>query len=155
MAAPAPPLGASGVAAFGGTAPHDVARATDVQTASVTASKGWIRWLPANAPMAAYLQLTNQGDHPVTLLGASSPRFAQVMLHQSVEKGEMSHMRMVASLVLPPHQTVAIAPGGYHLMMMSPPTPVAVGEQIKVTLTFSDGQILDVTLPVSPPTRMR
>ena len=105
--------------------------------------------------MAAYLQLTNQGDGPVTLVGASSPRFTQVMLHQSVEMGAMSQMRMVATLVLPPHQSVAIAPGGYHLMLMSPSTPVAVGEKILVILRFSNGQVLYVSLPVCPPTRMR
>jgi len=125
------------------------------QIGSVMATEGWIRWLPGNAPMAAYMLLTNRGNDPVTLIAASSPRFAQVMLHQSVEKGDMSQMRMVATLVLPPHQNIAIAPGGYHLMLMSPPTPIVIGEQVEVTLEFSDGEILHVTLPVSPPTRTR
>ena len=124
-------------------------------TAPVTASEGWIRWLPGNAPMAAYMLLTNKGSATMTLVSASSPRFTQIMLHQSVDMSGMSQMKMVATLVLPPHQTVAIAPGGYHLMLMSPQTPVAVGERIPMTLQFSDGQRLDVTLPVSPPTRMR
>ena len=131
-----------------------VEKTPTMSQAPVSASDGWIRWLPGNAPMAAYMLLKNQGDDSVTLMSASSPRFEQVMLHESVDQGGMSQMKMVETLSLPPHHVVAIAPGGYHLMLMTPRAPVAVGDQIMLTLTFSNAQVLTVTLPVSPPTRL-
>jgi len=38
-----------------------------------------------------------------------------------------------------------LEPGGYHLMFLGIPTPIAAGEDITVTLMLSDGSELDLT----------
>lgn len=120
------------------------------QAAQIRAEHGWIRVLPAGLPAGGYVMLHNDADQPVSLTGASSTRYASVMLHQSTTEGGMGRMKMVDHVVVPAHGEVAFAPGGYHLMLMQPPSPVQVGETVPVTLTFADGSKLDVPFIARP-----
>jgi copper(I)-binding protein len=46
---------------------------------------------------------------------------------------------------------VQFAPGGYHLMLMKRQQPLAVGDEVDITLEFEDGRRLPVTFrAVSP-----
>jgi copper(I)-binding protein len=45
-------------------------------------------------------------------------------------------------------KTVALAPGGYHLMMMDLKGPLKKGDKVPVTLTFEKAGKVDVTLDV-------
>lgn len=120
------------------------------QATQVHAEHGWIRVLPAGLPAGGYVVLHNDADQPATLTGASSARYASVMLHQSTTEGGMGRMKMVDHVVVPAHGNVAFAPGGYHLMLMQAQTPVQVGETVPVTLTFADGSRLDVPFLARP-----
>ncbi|MEO9079210.1 MAG: copper chaperone PCu(A)C, partial [Rhodanobacter sp.] len=87
----------------------------------------WIRVLPGALPAGAYVTLENDGDQPVALTGASSKAYAQVMLHHSSTQGGVSRMTMVDSLPVPAHGKAALAPAGYHLMLMQAVAPVEPG----------------------------
>jgi hypothetical protein len=108
----------------------------------VHASQAWIRVLPGALPAAGYVTLRNDGDQPAILRGASSPAYAQVMLHQSDSSRGMSHMTMLDRLTIPAHGQVALAPAGYHLMLMDAAKPVPAGETVTLTLRFDDGSTL-------------
>jgi copper(I)-binding protein len=120
---------------------------------SVTALHGWARWLPNELPAAGYVTLANAGVKPVDLVSASSPDYGSVMLHQSVSNGSTEKMIMVDKLTVPAHGQVAIAPGGYHLMLMAPRHKIAPGDTVHVNLKFSDGATVDAPLAVKPPTQ--
>ena len=47
-------------------------------------------------------------------------------------------MRPVAGVDLPARQPVALAPGGYHLMLMDLKEPLVAGRSIALTLSFED-----------------
>ena len=128
------------------TAPS--ARAT--QAEHVRAEHAWIRILPAGLPAGGYLTLRNEGDAPAALTGASSPRYAKVMLHQTTASAGTASMHMVEQLPVPPHGTVTLAPGGYHLMFSGAPTPVRPGNTVPVTLRFADGSTLPVQFQARP-----
>ena len=119
----------------------------------VSAAGGWARWLPNELPAAGYLTLANAGAKPVDLVSASSPDYGSVMLHQSVSNGSTSKMIMVDKLTVPAHGQVAIAPGGYHLMLMAPRHKIAPGDTVHVNLKFSNGAIVDTPLAVKAPTQ--
>lgn len=114
-------------------------------------SNTWIRYLPAGVPAGGYFTLTNNGSHPVTLRGASSAAFGMVMMHRSVQENGVSKMLPVDSLDVPAGGTVEFKPGGYHLMLMSPTSKIAPGEQIPLTLEFADGETLTGKFAVRGP----
>ncbi|MBD8879135.1 MULTISPECIES: copper chaperone PCu(A)C [Rhodanobacter] len=113
-------------------------------TTRISASHAWIRVLPGALPAGAYVVLRNDGDKPVALTGASTPDYGMAMLHRSTQSGGSSRMAMVDALPIPAHGTQALAPGGYHLMLMDARHPVQPGDTVRITLKFDNG----VTLPV-------
>jgi copper(I)-binding protein len=52
----------------------------------------------------------------------------------------------VRSITVPAHGNVTFAPGGYHLMCMSP--VMKPGDKVAVTLTLQGGGTIASTLPV-------
>ena len=58
-------------------------------------------------------------------------------------------MRQIMSLPLPAGETVELAPGGYHVMLIGLVDPLEVGETIDVTLTMASGAVRTVTAAVS------
>ena len=112
------------------------------QADHVHASGAWIRVMPANLPAGGYVVLRNDGDQPAVLDGASSTAYGSVMLHQSSTDTGMGRMRMVDSLTVPAHGQVALAPGGYHFMLMDAGKPVQPGQTVQLTLHFADGSTL-------------
>jgi len=120
------------------------------EAAHVRAGQAWIRVLPGDLPAGGYVVLSNDGDQPATLRGATSPRYGSVMLHRSSGEGGMSRMAMVDSLVVPAHGKVELAPGGYHLMLMHAVAPVKPGERVPLSLRFADGSTLAVDFAARP-----
>jgi copper(I)-binding protein len=57
-------------------------------------------------------------------------------------------MRQIMSLPLPAGETVELAPGGYHVMLIGLVDPLEVGETIDVTLTMASGAVRTVTAEV-------
>lgn len=120
------------------------------QADHVKASHAWLRLLPGALPAGGYLTLANDGSQAVQLTNASSPDYAQVMLHQSTEQGGMSQMRMLDHLAVPAHGQVALAPAGYHLMMMKADRTLKPGDNVRVILRFADGSTLPVDFTARP-----
>lgn len=119
-------------------------------TPQVSASHAWIRVLPGDLPAGAYVVLHNDGDQPISLTGAHSDAYGMAMLHQSAQVGGNSHMTMVAALPIPAHGTQALAPGGYHLMLMDARQPVQPGQHVRITLEFTGGGTLPVEFTARP-----
>ena len=119
-------------------------------TVHVAATHAWIRVLPGALPAGAYVVLRNDGDQPVALTGASTPAYGMAMLHRSTQSGGTSRMAMVDALPIPAHGTQALAPGGYHLMLMDAKQPVQPGDTVRITLKFGDGSTLPVDFLARP-----
>ncbi len=117
---------------------------------SIQASAAWIRVLPGNLPAGGYVSLHNKGSRAAAVVAADSPAYAQVMLHESSSEGGMSRMSEVKSLAIPPHASMQLAPGGYHLMLMQARQPVTPGHVVTVTLHFADGSELPVQFATRP-----
>jgi hypothetical protein len=106
--------------------------------AAATISNPWLRMLPGNLPAAGYFTLTNDGQKPLTLTGASSPDCGMLMLHKSSDTGGMSSMEDVTAITIAPGDKVTFKTGSYHLMCMDPKPGLKKGGTAKVTLTFAD-----------------
>ena len=100
----------------------------------------WFRLIIASRPAAGYAEIGNDGAQPRTLVGAKSPGCGTLLLHRSVSRGGVEQMDMVDSIAIPAHGHIAFAPGGYHLMCMSPSPSLKPGGSVPVTLSFADGR---------------
>lgn len=111
----------------------------------------WVREPPpVPGPLAAYLDLVNDGTRARTLVGVRSPDAGSVMLHATVHADGVARMRHLDELVVPPGERVLLAPGGAHLMLFAPARPVTAGDQLRLILEFADGDCLQVDAPVVP-----
>ena len=54
-------------------------------------------------------------------------------------EGGVMRMRRVDSLDLPAGKTVALEPGGYHVMLLDINRPLKAGEHVAVTLVIEEG----------------
>jgi copper(I)-binding protein len=108
--------------------------------ATVSVSDPWIRLPPPAANVAAgYVQLHNGGG-PDRLRSASSSAFAEVQIHAMRLDGEVMRMKALPDgLALPAGQTVALQPGGYHLMLLKPKRPLSAGQTVRIKLRFAHG----------------
>jgi periplasmic copper chaperone A len=114
----------------------------------VAVQKPWMRLVMKSRPAAGYFTLDNETSAAVALTGASSADCGMLMLHQSKEVAGVEKMLPVKSVTVPAHGSVTFAPGGYHLMCMSPGTGMTVGATVPVTLKFADGQTVTAQFPV-------
>jgi len=114
-------------------------------------SDPWLRYIPGGAPSAGYFTLSNNGDRPLSLVGAECADFGMVMMHRTIERGGISTMRPVHEVTVAPGKTVSFAPGGYHLMLMRPRHPLRPGGRLPVMLRFADGSSLPVEFLVKSP----
>lgn len=120
------------------------------QADHVHADDAWIRVMPASLPAGGYVTLRNDGDEPAVLDGARSASYGSVMLHESSTDTGMGRMRMVDLLIVPAHGQVALAPGGYHFMLMDAAKPVQPGQKVSITLHFADGSTLATAFLAKP-----
>ncbi|MCZ4304380.1 copper chaperone PCu(A)C [Zoogloeaceae bacterium G21618-S1] len=111
----------------------------------VTVSEPWVRGtVAAQKATGAFMGLT--AAKPMRLVGASSPAAPVVEVHEMRMENDVMKMRPVAAIDLPAGQTVALKPGGYHIMLMGLTAPLSAGATVPLTLRFeaADGQREDV-----------
>ncbi|MEO8803750.1 MAG: copper chaperone PCu(A)C [Rudaea sp.] len=118
--------------------------------ASLQIQHAWIRWLPGDLPAAGYAIVANTSNKPARLLGADSPDYGGVMLHQSFKQDGTERMQMVVGIDIPAHGRITLAPGGYHLMLMHAKHPIAPGDRVHLNLHFSGDQTVGVDVAVRP-----
>ncbi len=116
--------------------------------AGLVVSDPWVRTVVPSRPAAGYFTLSNNTAKPEELVGASSPACKSVMLHQSVNQNGVERMLMVKSVAVPAGGQIKFAPGGYHLMCMSPSKDVTPGHSMTITLHFKDGSTAAANFPI-------
>jgi len=108
------------------------------------------RETPPNAQVGgAYLTIMNHGAAN-RLTGVSSDAAAMVQLHNHTmdDAGVMRMRRVEGGIPVGMHETVTLAPGGLHIMLMNLVAPLRKGETLDLTLEFEDGSTVDVAVPV-------
>jgi len=99
----------------------------------------WVREAPPTANvMAAYLTLHNPSSRVYTLTGLSSPDFKRVEMHRTEQHDGMSKMLSVPQVTLNSKGRVIFQPGNMHLMLVSPKKRLRAGDNITLTLFFTD-----------------
>jgi len=112
----------------------------------------WARATPPTAPTGGgYLSVKNTGTEPDRLISISSPAAQTVQVHEMKMEGNVMRMRELdGPLEIKPGETVTLAPGGMHLMMMGLKEPLKQGEKVPLTLVFEKAGSIDVELAIAP-----
>lgn len=115
----------------------------------VSADNPWIREAPPGADRtAAYLTLKNEGEEDAHLAHVTSPDFGRVEIHETVTEDGSTRMEELGELRIPAGESVALEPGGKHLMLMEPRQRAEAGQMLTLVLEFEEGNMLDLMMPV-------
>ncbi len=127
------------------------AQAHEYKVGDLTIGHPWAR--PTAGPNmlgAAYMTLKNNGKEADTLESVSSPDAEMVMIHQNIQgaNGVMEMRHVERGLVIPAGGTVALQPGGYHIMLMGLKYNLEEGHSIPLKLDFAHAGTVDVEVKV-------
>lgn len=114
-------------------------RAQQAASGPIEIAQAWSRATPGGAQVGAgYLALTNRGAETDRLIGGSSEIAARIEVHEmSMDNGVMKMRELAGGLEVKPGQTVALKPGGHHLMLMGLKRGLKEGERFKAQLEFA------------------
>ncbi len=126
-----------------------VAFAHDFQLQSLLVSNPFSRATPPGARIAgAFMSIENQGKDADRLVSAKSPAAGMVEIHEMTMDAGVMRMRAVNGIDLKPGATLALKPGGYHMMLEDLKKPLKEGDEIPVTLTFEKAGSIDILVKV-------
>lgn len=116
---------------------------------AVQVEGAWVRAVAGpDVNTAAYMTLRNAGAAPDRLTGARSEISRMTQLHRTtIDEAGLARMSEVEGLDLPADSSVALEPGGYHLMLMGV-GPLVVGDTIEITLALEGSGSLEIAAEV-------
>lgn len=109
----------------------------------------YARAVPPGQPNSAvFMAISNDGADDRALLSAASGVADVVELHTHLMEDGMMKMRRVDQIDLPAGETITLAPGGLHVMLIGLKQQLQPGDDVPLTLTLDDGSELSLTAPV-------
>ena len=103
--------------------------------------------IPGTHISSAYMTIHNTGKAAVTLLSASSPRFPRIEIHEHIMSDGMMSMIKKDSVTIE-NGVVVFKPMGLHFMIFDIEAPLRQGDEVILTLHFSDASDVSVKVPV-------
>ena len=105
--------------------------------AQVDVSDAWAR-ATVKGQKATGVFMNLKAKKATRLVGVKSEVAAVTELHEMKMDKDVMKMQMVKALDLPAGQTVALKPGGLHVMLMDLKAPVEEDSHVVLTLLFED-----------------
>ena len=102
---------------------------------------------------AIYMTMMNGTDQDETLLGADVEGCDSIELHESKMDGDVMTMKPIegGQIAIPAGETVSLEPGGMHIMCIGKSQPFAVGDEIPITLSFTNAGDVQHMIEVREP----
>lgn len=105
--------------------------------------------MPNGEVAGMFAEVTNNGTEAVKLTGGAADGVGMVQIHEYVKEGSKEVMKEIpGGLDIPAGGTVELKPGSYHVMMMDVTADWQTGDEVAVTLDFSDGEQVQVQAEV-------
>lgn len=116
--------------------------------ASVTVTDAWVK-AGDEGMTALFGMIDNGAASSITLSGAETDAADMAELHETVESdGAMTMREKEGGFEIAADGHLMLEPGANHVMLMGLTGPLRAGDEVTVTLSFSDGSTLDVVAPV-------
>lgn len=127
-----------------------MAAVSSVKAMGIMVNDPWVRAAPPNAPaLAAFMQLENHTGVDVALIEVSTTLpVARVELHRTMMADGMMKMIQQKEMPVAAHGSLVLKPGSWHIMLIGPKKVPVEGDQVTLTLRFSDGTEKQITAPV-------
>lgn len=110
-----------------------------------------VREVPPGAPAsAAFMTLQNRSSDAVRLIKATSSISRHTELHHHTQVEGVMQMRQVEAIEIGAEDSTVLAPGGLHLMLIGLEASPVTGQDVSLTLTFDNGDTLNLEAPVQP-----
>lgn len=108
----------------------------------------WMRPAAQGENGAVYFVIHNRGSNADALTGASSEIAEVLEMHESKMNGDVMQMQQLDSVPLERSAEVKFEPGRLHIMLVDLKKDLNVGDEIEITLHFTNFEDLTVTVPV-------
>lgn len=107
---------------------------------NVDVKDAWVRTsVQGQKATGAFMKITAKEGG--TLVGVASPVAGVAEVHEMKMDGDVMRMRALPNgLALPAGKTVALTPGGYHVMLMDLKATLPKDSTIPLTLTFKNAK---------------
>ncbi len=114
---------------------------------AVTVEHPYARAVPPVARNSgAFMLIRNDSDQARRVIAARSDVSRVTELHTHIHDHGVMRMRRVDFIEVPAHGSVALKPGGYHVMLIGLKHPLRPGDPVHIDLTLDDGSVLPVDL---------
>jgi len=112
----------------------------------------WVRaTVPGQPVAAAYMEITS--EKPAALIKVETTAASKAEIHSMKMENGVMRMGAMPSLPLPAKETVRLAPGSYHLMLMGLRQPLKPGSTVTFRLTVKDEHNQEWLLSVDAPVK--
>lgn len=123
-----------------------------VYAQTVDVKDAWVRAaVPGQSGTGAFMNITAKDG--AKLVGVSSPVAGVAEVHEMKMENDVMRMRAIPALDLPAGKTVALKPGGYHVMLMELKQALPQGSTVPLTLILRDAKgqesKVELKLPVA------
>lgn len=116
---------------------------------SLDIDHAWIALQPPGAQAsAAFMYLQNPTEEDVAIVSAAAPGFNTIELHLSVNEDGMHRMIEQDEIVVEAGDSLVMAPGGYHVMLIGPEQDLTEGQMVPVALTLASGAVIEQDIEV-------
>lgn len=120
-----------------------------VYAADIDVSNAYAKATPPNAKNSgAFMLIKNNTDKDIALVSATNSLSDVTELHTHVEENGMKKMIQIPKIDIKANSTTELKPGSLHVMFIGIKKPMVVGDNVKMALTFDNGQT--VTLDKVP-----
>lgn len=100
---------------------------------------------------SVYFTMHNRGDEDDRIVDVSVSGVETAEIHsQMMGDGGMVKMEPVSSLIVAARDTVALMPGGVHVMLHGIASPYVTGDSLLVTVTLEQAGAMEFWVPVIP-----
>lgn len=126
------------------------AEAGATQADTVTVADPWVKAATTEEGMtAAFGTLSNASDEDVTVVSVTTDVTDIAELHEMAtdDDGQMVMREKEGGIVVPAGGSHELSPGGDHLMLLDLPAAIEPGQDVRITLTFSDDSTMSFTAP--------
>jgi len=119
------------------------------QSSTMVLADAWVRALPpTQTNTAAYVTVTNPGKAAIVITAASTGLAQQVQIHRTREIEGYMRMEQLQNLPVAPGESVQLAPGGTHLMLLGLARMPMPGETVRFCLELATGEEVCTDAPV-------
>ena len=125
------------------------AECAEASRGDLTVSAAWSRATIGTArPAVFYVTIQNNGSTEDRLIGIETPVAGMPMLHETVMSAGVASMPHADQIAIGAGETVSLAPGSYHGMLMELNKALTEGESFPMTLRFQNAGAVTIDTDV-------